>query len=87
MCSPYSMEQIKYVKMEGMALKLWYNLRCFEIQEKKFSHIRGFSLNPKVYPNLKGSYNHSLIAIVGPSGKSPFEKEDLGPKVTNMLWT
>ena len=71
--------------MEGMALKLWYTLRCYGIKEKKFSHISGLSLNPKVYFNLKGSQDHSLIAIIGPSGKSPFEKEDFGPKVTNML--
>ena len=55
MCSPNSKEQIKDVKMEGMALKLWYTLRCFGIKEKKSLHIRGFSLNPKVYFNLNGS--------------------------------
>ena len=48
MLSTNSKEQIKDVKMEGMALKLWYTLRCFGIKEKKFSHIRGLSLNQKV---------------------------------------
>ena len=48
-------EQIKDVKMEGMTLKLWYTIRCFGIKENKFSHIRGLSLNLKVYLNLKGS--------------------------------
>ena len=43
------------LKVEGMALKLLYALRCYGIKEKKFSHIRGLSLNPKVYFNLKGS--------------------------------
>ena len=55
MCSPNSKGQIKDVKMEGMALKLCYTLRYYEIKEKKFSHIRGLSLNPKAYLNLKGS--------------------------------
>ena len=73
--------------MEGMALKLWYTLRCYRIQEKKFLHIRDLSLNPKVYFNLKGSQDHSLITIISLSGKSPFEKEDFGPKVINTLWT
>ena len=45
----------KDIKMERMALKLWYTLRCFGIKEKKSSHIRGLYLNPKVYFNLKGS--------------------------------
>ena len=87
MCSPNSKGQIKDIKNEGMALKLWYILRYYGIKEKKFSHIRGLSLNPKVYLNLKGSQDHNLIAIIGPSGKSPFEKEDFGPKVINTLWT
>ena len=43
------------LKVEGMVLKLWYTLRCYEIKEKKFSHIRSLSLNLKVYFNLKGS--------------------------------
>ena len=75
------------MKMEGITLKLWYTVRCYGIKEKKFSHIRGLSLNPKVYLNLKGSYNHCLITIIGPSGKSPFEEEDFRPKATNTLWT
>ena len=64
--------------MEGMALKLCYTLKCVGIKEKKYSHVRGLSLNPKVYLNSKGSWDHSLIAIIGSSGKSPFEKEDFG---------
>ena len=71
--------------MEGMTLKLRYILRYYGIKEKKFSYIRGLSLNPKIYLNLKGSLDHSLIAIISLSGKSPFEKEDFGPKVTNMI--
>ena len=55
LCSPNSKKQIKDVKMEGMALKLWYTLRYFGITEEKFSPIRGLYLNPKVYLNLKGS--------------------------------
>ena len=73
--------------MEGMAIKLWHTLRCYGIKDKKFSFIRGLSLNPKVYLNLKGSWDHNLIAIIGPSGKSLFEKKDFGPKITNTLWT
>ena len=57
------------------------------IKEKKFSHISSLSLNPKVYFNLKGSQDHSLIATISPKSKSPFEKEDFGPKITSMLWT
>lgn len=55
--------------------------------EKKFSYVRDISFNPKEYLNLKDSQDHSLIAIIGPSGKSPIENEDFGPKVTSMLWT
>ena len=87
MCSPNPKEQMKDIKMEWMTLKLWHTLRCYGIKEKKFSHIRGLSLNPKVYLNLKSSYDYSLIVIIGPSGKSPFEKEDFGLKVTSMLCT
>ena len=29
--------------------------KMFGMKEKKFSHIRGLSQNPKVYLNLKGS--------------------------------
>ena len=54
MCLPNFKEQIKDIKMEGMALKLWHTLRCYGIKEKKFSYIRGLSLNPKVYLNLNG---------------------------------
>ena len=54
MCSPNSKGQIKGIKMEGMALKLWYTLRCCGTKENKFSHIKGLSLNPKAYLNLKG---------------------------------
>ena len=79
MCSPNPKEQIKYLKMEGMALKLWHTLKFYGIKEKKLSCIRGLSLNPNVYLNLKGSQDHSLFAIIGPNGKSPFEKEDFGP--------
>ena len=68
-----------------MTLKLWYTLRFCGTKENKFSHIRGLSLNPRVYLNLKGSLDQSLIVIVGPNGKSPFEKLNFGPKVTNML--
>ena len=70
-----------------MALKLWYTLRYYGIKEKKFSYIRGLSLNPNAYLNLKDLKDHSLIVIICPSGESPIEKEDFGPKVTNMLWT
>ena len=87
MCSLNYKEQIRDTKVEEMALKLWHTLKYYEIKEKKFSRIRGLSLNPTVYLNLKGSYDHSLIAIISPSGKNPFEKEDFGPKVTSMLWT
>ena len=58
---------MKYIKMEGMALKLWYTLKCYGINENKFSHIGGLSLNLKVYLNLKGSEDYSLFAIIGPS--------------------
>ena len=54
MCSPNSKGQIKDIKNEGMALKLWYILRYYGIKEKKLLHIRGLSLNPKAYLNLKG---------------------------------
>ena len=40
--------------MEGMTLKLRYTLIFYGIKEKKFSHIKGLSLNLKVYFNLKG---------------------------------
>ena len=55
MCSPNSKGQIKGKKMDEMALKLWYTLTCCETKEKKFLHIRGLFLNPKVYLNLKDS--------------------------------
>ena len=77
MYPPNPKEQIKDIKKEMMTLKLWYTQDCCGIKEKKFSHIRGLSLNPKVYLNLKGSQDHSLIVILSPSGESLFGKRGL----------
>ena len=54
--------------------------------EKKFSYMRDLFKSPKVCLNLKGSEDHILVAIITQI-KRPLEKENLGPSVTNMLWT
>ena len=54
--------------------------------EKKFSYMRDLFQSPKVCLNLKGSQDHILVAIITQIKRS-LEKENLGPSVTNMLWT
>ena len=55
MYSPNSKGQIKDVKSGRDGLEVMVYPKCYEIKEKKFSHIRSLSLNLKVYFNLKGS--------------------------------
>ena len=46
-------------------------------KENKFSHIKGLSQNPKVYLNLKGSKDHSLIATISTNQKALLKKGTL----------
>ena len=52
--------------------------RTIGTKEKKLLHIRGLPLNSKVYINLKGSLDHSLIAIISPNQKALLKKRALG---------
>ena len=72
MCSHNSKGQIENIKMEGMALKLWYILRCCGTKEKKFSHIRGLSLKSKGISKLERFIRPQLNCYRRPKWKKPF---------------
>ena len=52
-----------------MTQNLWHTLRYWD-KEKKHLHVRDLSQNLKVYLNLKGSQDHSLVVIISLNQKA-----------------